>query len=63
MYESAPELNALMTIFASTGPVISTRRHSSARHRRDLDRRRGCRPFPRSRAPAGVESPRAFVPA
>jgi hypothetical protein len=30
MYESAPELKALMTILASTGPVISTRRHSSA---------------------------------
>ena len=30
MYESAPELKALMTIFASTGPVISTRRHCSA---------------------------------
>ena len=36
MYESAPELKALMTILASTGPVISTRRHcSAARHRRD----------------------------
>ena len=30
MYESAPELKALMTILASTGPVISTRRHCSA---------------------------------
>ena len=30
MYESAPELKALMTILASTGPVISTRRVSSA---------------------------------
>ena len=30
MYESAPELKALMTILASTGPVISTRRRCSA---------------------------------
>ena len=30
MYESAPELKALMTILASTGPVISTRRQCSA---------------------------------
>jgi hypothetical protein len=30
MYESAPELKALMIILASTGPVISVWRRSSA---------------------------------